>query len=236
MHKKWIIFIIIVVVVTLIVVGVKNVGFSSDFYLDAPYEDDDSARDVVMDSTVRIVNVSEYAVSPGVLVLHSPSFTMNFLGERAPDAYELLAEVGDPTAVLASLNDSLDVYDVFEVGLLEPDGSQLFAIPPTASDVLISYMAMIVQTNDGVAWLNGLSLYDEDGGRRWDNVFTEILDMGTEQNSPVGSGFAGGQPDLSRGAENIDNGVSTSGTVNHHLQFYGGSAASSSVVRIDLNS
>jgi hypothetical protein len=43
-------------------------------------------------------------------------------------------------------------------------------------------------------------------------------DAGTEDNQPLGSGLAGGQPDSSKGEENIENGVSTEEPVSPHPQ------------------
>ena len=79
-------------------------------------------------------------------------------------------------------------------------------------------------------------LYGEGGKQQHGGFVAEVLDMGTEQNSPIGSGFDGGQPDHSRGAENIENGVVLRETVRHHPQFYDDPAVSSEIVRIDLNS
>ena len=236
MYKKWIIFIAAVASISLVAVVVRNVDFSSnvislDFSLDDGYR-----SDVIGDTTVRLANVSDYTISPGVLVIHNRSFSMNFLGDYIPDEYELLSEVGDPSVVLTSLRDLPGVYDVLEVSLLESGVDQTFNFFVKNSDALVSYMAMIVQTNDGVVWLNSFPLYDENEEQQWGNIFAEVLDMGTEQNSPIGSGFAGGQPDPSRGVKNVDNGVSTTDVVQHHSQFYDDPAVSSSVIRVDLNS
>ena len=230
--KKWVIFIIIVLAVSLAAFIFNTVDFSSDIYLDLSPD----GAVVAEDTALRVTNVSGYSVSPGVLVIHNRDFSMNFLGDYAPAVYESLSEVGDPSVVLASLKDLPGVYDVFEISLLEPQQHEVLNVSARDSDALISYMAMIVPTNDGVVWLNSYPLYTPDGNKHFGAVVTEVLDMGTEQNSPLGSGFQGGQPDLSRGAENIENGVSAVETVRHHPQFYDDPAVSTSVVRIDFNS
>lgn len=230
MYKKWVIFIIVVLIVSLIFVVVRSISSSSDIISSNFSSEDDEYR--IEDAYLRLINVSDYTISPGVLVVHDRNFSMNFLGGYIPTEYESLSEVGDPSAVVASLKNLSGVYDVFEVSLLEPQNDQIFDFFVGDPKALISYMAMIVPTNDGVVWLNSFPLYNESGEQQWGSILAEVLDMGTEENSPIGSGFDGGQPDLSRGAENIGNGTPTSDTVRHHPQFY----EDSSIVRFDLNS
>ena len=170
---------------------------------------------------IIITNESEYTISPGVLVLHNDAFSMNFLENRAPLEYEPLAEVGDPSGVIALLENSGDVYEVIMVDEISAGGEISAAVSTVENETaLVSYMAMIIESNDAVVWLNNIPLYalNTDGGQIG-SYWVEILDMGTEQNAPIGSGFAGGQPDQSRGAENSDNGTPTDDVVRHHPDF-----------------
>ena len=229
--NKWLIFIIIVVGVSGASLVSKYVGNSSD--------------SVGVDySRVRLVNVSEYTVSPGVFVVHDSrvvrddQFPMNFLGVQAPEAYESLAEVGDPSAVIALLNDMSGVVAVRQVAGLDSGADYIVHDVPSGDGMLFSYMAMVVETNDGVVWFNRIPVdamkVADLAQLRDGNLFAEVLDMGTEENSPIGSGFSGGQFDPLRGSENVENGVSTDAVVRHHPQFYEGSLVSFDIVRAEL--
>ena len=119
---------------------------------------------------------------------------------------------------------------------IEPEDRIYLRIPETAPDAKISYMAMIVETNDGVVWVNHSPLYDDAGNKSSGSFWAEVVDMGTEENAPVGSGFDGGQPDPSRGEENLENGTPTEGgTAEHHLQFYNDQEVSEFLVRYTIN-
>ena len=233
MHKKWVI--LVGIVIALIIIG----RVVSGSYL-SPKEDVvleyEPVGPITEDVFVRVTNTSPYPVAPGPLVIHNRQFSMDFLGRYAPGEYELLAEVGDPSVFIASLDGNPAIYEVLEVGLLEPNTSETFTVSAANPDALISYMAMIVPTNDGVVWLNGFPLYGQGGKQQHGGFIPEIVDMGTEQNSPIGSGFEGGQPDPSRGDENLENGTVLRETVYHHPQFYDDPAVSTELVRIDLNS
>ena len=243
--NKWVIFIIIVGIVSAAGVVLNIINNRSSLYESDLAENEEVAQQEP-DPIIYFVNTSEYPISPGVLVLHDHNFSMNFLGIQAPETYEALAEVGDPFVVIALLKGNADVDKVFEIAAIEPEATQSITIPRSVlagkegrggvDDIKMSYMAMITETNDGMVWLNGHSFYDaENGGIQKGSIVTEILDMGTEKNTSIGSGFAGGQPDPARGIENIDNGTATSEPVQHHPQFYEDDAVSDEVVRVDLN-
>ena len=185
---------------------------------------------------VLLENESEYVISPGVLVVHRNNHLMNYIGTQAPPEYEPLAEIGNPEPLMESLRYDENVYKVYPVDHIEPGQSVRVNINETYLDAKVSYMAMIVQTNDGVVWVNHSPLYNSDGQQQTNRYWAEIIDMGTEQNSPIGSGFEGGQPDPARGEENIENGTPTEEPVNHHEEFYGeGTNLSPAVVRYTLN-
>ena len=191
---------------------------------------------------LRLENNSDYAIAPGVFVIHSyPEYTMNFLSTTAPKEYEKLAEVGDPTEVLEKLAqlDGIHAYGQTSAGpILSGEVVEIPIDPKLAQenpDARVSFMAMVVQTNDGVVWLNRHNLFSSETTEYVDNInedgletdtppkpktfndlyvntdwgWSWVMDLGTEENSPIGSGFEGGQPDSTRGAENLDNGVPT---------------------------
>lgn len=242
--NKWIIFIIVVIGISVIGVGTNLVRNYTTTLTTEPIADETGAATQGEPRlVVRFTNISEYPVSPGVLVFHNQNFSMNFLGGQAPKEYESFAEVGDPKTVIALIQEDPNVHIVFGAGGVEPRTTQEIVIPLPAvrdyDDARMSYMARVEETNDGVVWLNGhpiSALYDEESSQiQQKRIVTEIIDMGTEQNAPIGSGFSGGQPDPSRGVENIDNGIATSEPVQHHPQFYEDDAVSNEVIQININ-
>ena len=243
--NKWIIFIIIIGVAAIagVLFNIVNNGIYTQ-KIDITIDDEMMQKEP--DPVVRFVNTSEYSISRGVVVLHNNTFSMNLLGTQAPKAYESLAEVGDPSAVISLVKNNPGVNAALEIPAIGPKATEDIIIPRSmidgkgtrvgANNIGISYMAMIVETNDGVVWLNDSPFYKtKNSNIQQDSVLTEVLDMGTEKNEPIGSGFAGGQPDPARGAENINNGTPTTEPVRHHPQFYEDDAISNEIVRIDMN-
>ena len=234
--NKWIIFIIIVGIVSVIGILITIVGNKAPAYEEVavPVEETIAQQ---QDQNINFVNTSQYHIAPGVFVLHNPNFSMNFLGETAPKEYESLAEVGDPSAALIALREHPDVYGAFDIAMIDPGGVQSIDMPEGKinRNTVVSYMAMIVETNDGVVWLNSVPLHTNTGAAQQESIIAEILDMGTEKNAPIGSGFAGGQPDLTLDTENINNGTPTNEPVQHHPQFYEDNTTSDEIVRVDLN-
>ena len=243
--NKWIIFIIIVGVISVIGVLARVIANSTPAYqTDGTVGEETALQE--MNPTARFTNTSRYTIAPGVLALHNNNFSMNFLGIEIPEAYKSLAKVGNPSEVISLLQGNPDVIAVFAVGAIAPGETQQITIPRSIIDkkeyqdnagaIAISYMAMIIETNDGVVWLNSQPLYDaENGGLQQVRVVTEVIDTGTEKNAPIGSGFASGQPDLKRGNENRDNGTATTEPVRHHPQFYEDDAILNEIVEINLD-
>ena len=242
--NKWITFIIIVGAIAGISVLAKVAVSLTPSQIDTPVGEETASQEI--NPTIQFTNISGYTIFPGVLVLHNSSFSMNFLGTEIPEAFEALAETGDPSEAITSLQGNPDVVAVLTVGAIEPKGTQQIAIPRSIIDkkeyqdgtdtIVISYMAMIAETNDGVVWLNSQPLYSAEGdGLQQGSVITEVIDVGTEKNAPIGSGFASGQPDPARGAANRDNGTATTEPVRHHPQFYEDDAVRSEIVEVDLN-
>jgi len=70
--------------------------------------------------------------------------------------------------------------------------------------VFLSAFQMAVGSNDGYAFIDAVRLDKKDK-----TVQAKNYDAGTEENTELGSGFDGGQPDPSRGAANVANGTPT---------------------------
>jgi hypothetical protein len=177
------------------------------------------AKSFMFEVTFENVNASQ-PLSPGVFVVHTGNLSLNFDGELAPPALEPLAEYGsnaDFAEYVRSLDGAVEVYTIDDPVL--PGENTSFIIEVNSSEPLyLSGAQMAVASNDGYALLDGVEIVDMDLTAL--PSVTEALnyDAGTEENQPLGSGFAGGQPDPSRGEENIENGVSTEEPVQVHPQ------------------
>ncbi|MBM3140983.1 MAG: hypothetical protein FJZ92_12450, partial [Chloroflexi bacterium] len=79
---------------------------------------------------------------------------------------------------------------------------------------------MLVGSNDGFVGVDSEPLFTGTAPRTI-TLNLAAWDAGTEANSGVNSGFAGGQPDPARGAANLDNGTATSEAIAPHAQFGG---------------
>ena len=213
---------VVVVVLLLIITGFyftqrESSNYShEDFTITLPEREDRH--------TLIFTNRSEYVISPGLLVIHRKHNLLNYLEESASPGLELLAETGDPTLLrdeIATLPQQEGVLQMHTIQELAPGESVSITVDEENANAQMSYLGMIVQTNDGLVWLNSLKLYQANGERRGGSVAAELIDAGTEENTPIGSGFAGGQPDPSRGSLNLENGTaSVDGVVRHHAQFY----------------
>ena len=179
----------------------------------------DSADEV----TLKISNRSEYNLSPGVLLFgYNDVRPFDLVGETAPTPYETLAEVGDPKSVIEHLSISeQQLATLIQTNPIEPGGAM--EIPMRREDfsseeglLLVSFMAKIVESNDAVVAISEVPIYENGKFLTSRNHTIKILDMGTEENSPPRSGFAGGQPDPVRGEANIDNGTPTDNPVSVH--------------------
>ncbi len=214
--NKWIIFIIVVIVVSVIGVGANLfTNYASSYKVDPTNSETVTQQE--SDPVIRFANISEYSISPGVLVVHNRDFSMNFLGTRPPKAYESLAEIGDPYATIALLTETSGVSNVFEIAAIEPGTTQEITIPLSSirdkegyantGNTLISYMAKIAETNNGVVWLNGYPPYDAKNNQtQQERILAEIIDIDTNTNKPV----------------------------QHHPEFYKDDAVSDEIVQITV--
>ncbi len=176
-----------------------------DDQVEQPHMDDDGMVMSATDYTVTINNVSsDQPLAPGIYVIHNASASLNFEGQLSPAAFESLAEIGSPAAAAELV---MGLPGVMEVIVMDapvlPGESTSFDIS-VPDGYLLSGLQMPVGTNDGLVLIDAVEL----NGTAV-TVDARNYDNGTEDNSPLGSGFEGGQPDPARGAENIDNGVAT---------------------------
>jgi outer membrane murein-binding lipoprotein Lpp len=164
---------------------------------------------------VTVKNVHDtQTLSPGVFIVHKPPYSINFIGKLAPPELEPLAEYGNHTPFAKYVNKSSNVLGVYTIDKpIAPGESKSFTMDVSTYMPRESYLSgimMAVGSNDGFALANNIALFDPGNGPKASTTNALNYDAGTEQNSLLLSGFSGGQPDPSKGAENIDNGVATS--------------------------
>lgn len=155
----------------------------------------------------------EMIITPGAYLVHSGAGAFWASGQTAPLALERIAEIGDPGEAASALGATA-------IDAAPASGSTAtFTISATPGQ-LLSTAQMLIATNDGFVGVSSMPLFD--GGAPV-SVTVDLVawDAGTEANSALFAGFDGGQPDPSRGADNIENGTATSETISVSGQFVG---------------
>jgi len=173
---------------------------------------------------VKVKNVhATQPLSPAVFAVHKGSVNMNFAGKTATSELETLAEWGDHSMLKDAVSKMDGVLNVYTIDSpIAPGGEASFEMEVPSDDygVMLSGYAMAVKSNDGFAFVDAVQLYDAVGKSVTSTTNAINYDAGTEENTELGSGFAGGQPDSTRGEENKNNGTptSTQGMVTTHQQ------------------
>ncbi|MBU0527353.1 spondin domain-containing protein [Candidatus Micrarchaeota archaeon] len=178
-------------------------------------EESEEVSDDVVQFKVTIQNVhSSYTLSPGVFVAHKPPASINYVGKVIPSELESLVEYGNNTEFykyVSELDGVVAAYSIDEpIGPGESFSFKIAVPKDKPRETYFSGLQMIVETNDGFALVNNIALFTSGNGAKNSTTSAQNYDAGTEENSLVGSGFEGGQPDSSKGSENIDNGTPTS--------------------------
>jgi hypothetical protein len=164
---------------------------------------------------VTITNQSnpEMIITPGAYLVHGNAGAFWTAGQTASLALERIAEIGDPGEAVASLGATA-------TDPAPASGDSItFTISATPGQML-STAQMLIATNDAFVGVSAMALFDA-GAPVSVTVDLVAWDAGTEQNSALFAGFDGGQPDPSRGADNIENGTATSETIAVSGQFSG---------------
>ena len=106
--------------------------------------------------------------SPIVLTVHSSSYRLFPIGERASSGFERVAETGNATDLNSEVRaqirrgrvlSSFNTDDMF----LRDTSSQTFKITVTRTNSLVSFVTMIAPSPDWVVGLDSLDLLDNDG-------------------------------------------------------------------------
>lgn len=218
-------FIILIIIIIAVAAGIGwhvftstggSLGFSS------LTGGETNSAEVRSDIAIEIHNISDYPVAHGVLVVHDDNFSLNFNGSISDGAFELISEVGNADEALEYVEGMRGVHSAIITEIFHPGDQASYPLAGSGNlGAKVSFLGMVVPTNDAVILLDAVDVYGEDGELGGIRSFGQILDMGFEENSPIGSGFEGGQPDPSRGEENLDNGVELREEVSTHSQFSG---------------
>ena len=168
--------------------------------------------------TVTLTNMATpgMSISPGAHVLSTAAGVLWMDGGTASLALERIAEIGDPSEAVGALGATM----IDAAGAA--GDTTTFEITAAPGD-LLSFASMLVGSNDGFVGVNGLALFNGTTAR---TISMDLMawDAGTEDNNDLNSGFAGGQPDPSQGAANVEHGTATSEPIAVHGQFSGAQA------------
>jgi len=183
--------------------------------------DEDREEEVVVPppkGTVRFLvtveNVHDtQTLSPGVFIVHKPLVSINFVGRVAPAELEPLAEYGNHTPFKEYVESNEGVVAVYTIDEPLPPGEKKnFTMDISTYRPRENYLSGIMMatgSNDGFVLASNIALFNPGNGPKGSITDALNYDAGTEENSPPLSGFEGGQPDPTRGEENIDNGIAT---------------------------
>ncbi len=127
---------------------------------------------------IDIINLTHsQPLSPIAVALHADGKLWN-IGEPASNALEVLAESGDNSALLASLDNGVSTE-----GVLMPGNKASINVAIKDNDsALLSIASMLVNTNDAFVGLNAMSLSTLSVGESV-KLFAYTYDSGTEGNS-----------------------------------------------------
>ena len=186
-------------------------------------------------SVFKISNTSEYTYSPGLFIIHNAGFNSNYINVSAPSSMERFAEVGNPSEYREYLENNFgdEIYEIVDVtGETKPGEKIEIDLEDLPENSLITFFSMIVESNDALVWVNQWPIHDFETGERneYRRISLNAIDAGFEDNSPIGSGFEGGQPDPTKGEANIDNGVEVRENVRYHPDILSAGSLSLEVV------
>jgi hypothetical protein len=156
---------------------------------------------------VTITNLTAgQPLSPAALVIHRSDWRAFTLGEPASSGLEVLAEDGSNGDFVAEAEaDSLVLATASGTGAIGPGSSEQLSISASststglADGLRLTWAAMPINTNDGLAAVSGVNLQDLAVGDS-QTLFAISYDAGTEANSetadtipgPAASGLAEG--------------------------------------------
>lgn len=138
---------------------------------------------------VTVTNLTyDQVLSPPLVVSHAPSVQLYSAGDAASEGIEALAEGGDTSLLSAALSGVAGICDVVTAaGPVRPGSSAKVTIHGSARH-LVSAAAMLVNTNDAFAGLNGLRM-----PRSFVSTAADVpaFDAGTEINDEICANIPG---------------------------------------------
>ena len=159
---------------------------------------------------VKLSNTSSsFTLSQGILIVHDSNADFNFFGDLADPELIQLAEIGSVSEFeTLVLSDYFNIYETIEVSEISPGGSISIPLEVVEENTFISFFARVEGTNDGFVAIFNEPLFEE-GIPIEISKYASNLDVGSEENTPLFSGFEGGQYDPSKGQLNENNGIRT---------------------------
>ena len=145
--------------------------------------------------TVVITNLTySQPFSPASVVAHEPGYSPFVAGESASVALEMLAEGGNPSALIDEATSNVAFLDAQQGGGTPPRmiGSETTLVVPKldTDNLRLSVLTMLVDTNDAFTGLNAMDISNMSVGQKVS--FTTISwDSGTEANSETAATMPG---------------------------------------------
>lgn len=184
----------------------------------------EAAHPVTFRVTITNTTDPEQILSPGAWLVHTEAGALWARDGMTSPELELIAEIGEPSAVVAALGAG-------EIGPAPAKGASVtFEVTAEPGD-LLSTVQMLVATNDGFVGLQSVALFDGETALT-QTIELNAYDAGTEENTGLHQGFEGGQPDPSRGAENIENGTPTAEPISR-LDLVSGAQATATIEALE---
>lgn len=157
----------------------------------APVQSDRVTFEIVIENLSGDTSLAS-PFAPAGWALHNDSTQAFWGGGLAGPGLESLAEDGDPSALLRSLDLNPGVVATGQSGPTLPGGRQVFQVQASrAARSRLSLATMLVASNDGFYALPeaGLELFDAQGQPLPSRVLTPgLYDAGTEANEALGAG------------------------------------------------
>lgn len=146
---------------------------------------------------VEIVNLTHnQPFSPLALRMHDASYSAWVIGESASLGIEYIAESGDNTAFLGTASSKKSASGT---GIIAPGETAVIDLTSKVTDLYLTAVTMLVNTNDGFAGITGLNLSHLQVGDET-MVYLPVYDSGTEANTEL----AGTIPGPADGGEGFD--------------------------------
>ena len=148
---------------------------------------------------VEIVNLTHnQPFSPLALRMHDAAYSAWVVGESASLGIEYIAEAGDNTEFLGTASSKKSASGT---GIIAPGETAVIDLTSKVTDLYLTAVTMLVNTNDGFAGVTGLDLRHLNVG---DNtvVYLPVYDSGTEANNEL-SGTIPGPADGGEGFDSV---------------------------------